>query len=464
MEASDNVKAQYQSTSVHKNLSIYFPELELRLENSQIYEESMYLHEAICEKGSIEFVGCISSVFMIDVNGLKADIKGKQIVVTISTDDTQDEPVTIFNGIVDSAEKQGNKRVKEIIAYDELYTKGNVEAAAWYKSLIFPISLKDLRDSLFGFIGIEQEERVLPNDDIVIKKQYAPNTLQALSVIKAICQINGAFGIINRRGKFEYRILGKTEEYKGAYPGPLLIPGPNAIPGVRAAIADAGLTQTGFSFYKSVRYEEFEVRPVDKVTIRQSEEDEGVTFGDGGNNYIIQGNMFAYGLAKDVLRTVTENVYSSVQGFAYYPYKADNNGLPYVECGINMVTYMMIDYEATFAEGNTAGNIVYEKKSFPVLSRTLNGIQVLRDAYVAKGEKYQTKFITDLQTQIDVIKKKTASDVSRNDLENYYNKAMIDEMFETFDGGGFNVESVSALPTNPDDNTIYLIQGKVVVE
>lgn len=466
MKVSNNVLQQYQSTSIHKNLSIFFPELELELNNSQIYEESMYLHESIFEKRSIEFVGCISSIFMVDINGLKADIKGKRIIVTISTDDTQDEPVTLFNGIVDSAVKQSNKQIKEIVAYDELYTKGNTEVAAWYKSLTFPISLKDLRYSLFSFIGLEQEEKSLPNDDIVIKKQYAPNTLQALSVIKAICQINGAFGIMNRRGKFEYRILGKMDSYRGAYPGSLLFPGPNTFPGVRAATTGTDLAQTSFTFYKSVRYEEFEVRPVDKVTIRQSEEDEGVTFGDGENNYIIQGNMFSYGLADSVLKTVAENVYNSVQGFSYYPYTADNNGLPFVECGLDMVTYMMIDYEATFSDENTSGNVIYEKKSFPVLNRTLSGIQALRDKYSADGEEYQTEFITDLQTQIDILKKKQSSGgVSRQEMENYgYSRDEIDDMLGAGSGGGNEHLSVDTVPVNQEPNVVYFIQGVVVVE
>ena len=83
MNVSNNVKKQYHSTSIHKNLLLYFPELDLEIKNSQIYEESMYLRESIFDKKSIEFVGCISSVFMIDVNGLQDDIKGKKIIVQI---------------------------------------------------------------------------------------------------------------------------------------------------------------------------------------------------------------------------------------------------------------------------------------------------------------------------------------------------------------------------------------------
>lgn len=461
MNVSNIVKQQYHSTSIHKNLLLYFPELDLEIKNSQIYEESMYLRESIFDKKSIEFVGCISSVFMIDATGIKNDIKGKRITVSITTDDTTGEPIILFNGIVDSAVKQSNRRVKEITAYDELYTRGKIDVAAWYKSLIFPITLKDLRDSLFGYIGLDQVETDLPNDGVSIKKQYDPNSLQALSIIKAVCQINGAFGIVNREGKFEYRILGAIDD--GLYPG--FYPGPDAFPGVSAgALGLDDIDPTDFSFYKKVDYEEFKVKPVDKITIRQSEDDPGVTYGSGTNNYIIQGNPFTYGLSQDVLLQIAENIYPNVQGFSYIPFQSVNNGLPYLECGLDAASYMMIDFEAT----EESGEIVYQRQNFYVLNRELSGIQALKDSYSAKGEEYQSEFITDLQTQIDLIKKKQG--VNKQDIEDYvgdytYDKDTIDEMFANFEGGsGVNVESVAALPSNPDQNTIYLIQGVVVVE
>ena len=471
MDVSNNVKKQYHSTSIHKNLLLYFPELDLEIRNSQIYEESMYLRESILEKKSIEFVGCISSVLMIDVNGLQDDIKGKEIVVSVTTDETLDEPVRLFNGIVDSAVRQDNKRIKKITAYDCLYTKGNTEVAAWYKSLTFPITLKSLRDSLFTYIGLEQVETSLPNDSVTIKKQYDPNTLQALAVIKAICQINGAFGIVNREGKFEYRILGDIKQT--AYPSLTLFPSANLFPSdpdvavAAAARLASDINAEYFSFYRRVEYEEFEVKVIDKVTVRQSEDDPGITYGSGINNYIVQGNIFTYGLTKQELTAIAGNIYKSIGGFSYYPFQSENNGLPFIECGLDAVSYYVVDWEKTIG----GSDIVYEQRPFYVLNREMSGIQALKDSYSAKGEEYQSEFITDLQTQIDLIKK--TQGVTKQDIEDYvgdytYSQTDIDDMFANFDpgtgGGGLNVESVAALPSNPDSNTIYLIQGVVVVE
>lgn len=459
MEVSESVRQAYQDTGVTKYITLIFPELNLSMMtgDGRIHSESMNLSEGLVNSDSIEFVGCIASKFKIQVNNLKEDVKGKKLIVKIHTEGTEDEPVTLFRGIVDSAVKQSNKRVKEITAYDELYTRGNTEVSAWYRSLIFPITLKDLRDSLFGYIGLEQVETSLPNDGVTIKKQYDPNTLQALPVIKAICQINGAFGIVNREGKFDYRILGAIED--GLYPG--FYPGLDAFPGVSAgSLGLDNIDATDFSFYKSVSYEEFKVKPVDKLTIRQSEDDPGVIYGSGTNNYIIQGNIFAYGLSQDVLLQIAANIYPNVQGFSYIPFRSENNGLPYLECGVDAASYMMIDFEAT----EESGEIVYDKQNFYILNRELTGIQALKDSYSAKGEEYQSEFITDLQTQIDLIKKKQGVDQNYLD-ENFYDRDTIDDMFANFEGGGgMQAESVTAPPVEQDYNTIYLIQGEVFIE
>lgn len=477
MKVSDSVKSAYKSNSITKHVSLYFPELNKEIGMDKIYFETMHLYEALLEKENIEFVGCISSKFSIQVNGLSEDIKGKKIEVKISTDGTEEEPVKLFHGIVDSAIRQSNKQIKEITAYDELYTKGNIDVASWYKGLSFPITLKNLRDSLFDYIGIKQVTISLPNDSIVIEKQYEPNTLQALSVVKAICQINGALGIINRENKFDYRILSQEIVSNVIYPSLTLFPAVGLFPtNPEIAVAAAerfaeSIEAEHFSFYKKVNYEEYEVKPVDKLTIRQSENDAGITYGNGINNYIIQGNMFTYGLSQTVLETIAENIYENVKGFAYYPFTSDNNGLPFLECGVDAVSYMMIDYDATMAAESRSSEPIYKMQSFYILNRELTGIQNLRDSYSANGEEYQTEFITDLQTQIDTIKQSVKQDVE-DSIKDYdftdkfseytYDKEYLDEQFENM--SQLNVMSVSQLPTNPNPYTIYLIQGEVFIK
>ena len=463
MQVSNEVKQAYQSNSVHKNLIVTFPELDLTVDKKNIYYESMNLKESLVESQSIEFVGCISSSFNIQLNGINERLKGKKIEVSISTDDT--EPIPLFHGTVYSAVAQTNKNYKKITAYDELYDKGNVEVSKWYNSLTFPVTLKTVRDSLFEYIGLTQAEISLPNDNIQIKKQYDPKTLKSLDVIKAICQINGALGIINRNGDFEYRILAQNI-YNIPYPGTTLFPGATTFPATPEVIALAkarkaadSINAENFSFYKTVDYEDYEVKPVDKITIRESEDDTGVSYGNGKNNYIIQGNIFAYGLPNDTLKTIASNIYRNVKGFSYIPFKSDNNGLPFLECG-EAVSYMAIDWQ-----NSTSGNVVHVQKSFYVLNREMSGIQALRDKYSAEGEEYQTEFITDLQTQIDTLKKKQKSEVTKTDLEDTKEEIMdyVDNSIASI-GGGANIIEVDVIPSNYETNTLYVVPGMVIVE
>ncbi len=464
MNVPDTVKEQYKNNSRHKHLVIRFPDLNLQIDHKSMHQDSMRLKESVLDGDSVEFVGGIASIFQIDIENLSADVKGKRIEVEIYPDEHPDDVIPLFHGIVDSAVKQANRTTKEIIAYDELYTKGSINVSEWYKSLEFPITLKNIRDSLFAYVGLGQVETDLPNDTVQIKKQYNPESLQALSVIKAICQINGVFGIINRQGMFEYRIppSGAETGTTAPYPSVTMFPSGRLFPSTEA---QAGMQAECFSFYKELSHEEFVVKPVDMVTIRNSEDDGGVSYtegdGTGSNNYIIQGNMFSYGLEKSVLMGMAERIYRNVGGFTYIPFSSDNNGLPYIECGLDAVSYVMIDYGRS-----DDGNTVYEQKAFCVLNRELTGIQALRDNYSAQGEEYQTEFITDLQTQIDILKKKNTQETqeTQQQIEDYtYSKDEIDQKFSS-GGAWWDVQSVPVLPTTLAANTMYLIQIETMVE
>ena len=135
-------------------------------------------------------------------------------------------------------------------------------------------------------------------------------------------------------------------------------------------------------------------------------------------------------------------------------------GLPFVECGVDILSYKVRNLDT----GET------EKKYYNVFSRELSGIQALSDSYTAKGEEYQSEFITDLQTSIDLIKQQEKQYQEKfNSYDNQFGD--IDNRLTALEaggggggGGGINIVSVASLPANPDSNTVYLIQGIVVVE
>lgn len=463
IEVSNETKQAYMSDVSHKELRVVFPELGLTYGNSSIDSESMKVIESISNKDSVEFVGCIASSLQISIYGIEKNIKGKKIELYIKTDNTQEIP--LFKGIVDSAVIDSAKYFKKITAYDELYTKGNLDVVRWYNQQ-FPTNestrtMKQIRDSLFSYIGIEQVSISLPNDNIVIGKKFDPKSLKCITVLKSICQINGSCGIINRYGKFDYRFISGVSN--GIHPSLTLFPGAMTFP------EKSNIAHT-FAFYETLKFQEYFVKPMERVQIRQDENDIGVTVGTGANKYIIQSNMFAQGLVPSVATAMAQNILEKLKGVNFYPFTSKNNGLPFVECGDSVVYVLNKDREGRYATN-----------SFFVLNRTISGVQLLKDSYSAEGNEEQSEFITDLQTTLDTIKMQGGGGGGGGDMSNYYTKDQVNdivsELPQTEDveefvsesvsqmetPTGFNVVSTYTLPTSRAANTIYLIQGGVIM-
>lgn len=441
----------------HKTLRVVFPDLKKEYTNDSIDSESLTLTESISSKDYVEFVGCIASSLQINIYNIQDNIKGKKIEVYIRADDTDEIP--IFKGIVDSVVIDSKQLFKKISAYDVLYSKGNKDVEQWYNRL-FPNTtvirtIKEIRDSICEYLGIEQEEQELANDDVQITKQFEPKTLKAITVLKSICQFNGCCGIINRYGLFEYRYISKVEE--GLFPSFALFPSDAAYP-QKYNIANE------FAFYETLNHEEYHVKPMQRVQIRLDENSGGVTVGGStGNKYIIQANMFAYGLPTSVQAQVAENILEKLKEVWFAPFDSKNYGIPFVECG-DAIKYVL--------ENSRTG--AYATNSFIVLTRTLSGVQLLKDKYTAYGDEEQSEFITDIQAQLDALK-------LAEDSNDGYTKEEIDQMLEEYPTEeymeqyiddavndletptGFTVQSVYELPTGRSVDTIYLIQGGVFI-
>lgn len=468
----NKVKSAYFDESENKHLVVTFPEINLTLKHSQIKKESMEINEAILDQESIEFVGCIASQFKLQISSIKKKLKGKKIEVSIYTDSTSDKPVKLFSGFVDSDERTGNKRSKEIIAYDMMYSLADEDVTSWFRTQVAylkmgkKLTIKKFRNDLFVFLGITQKKRTLANDSFSIKQlvnmvdkddgedadEEEQEKIYALDLIKAICQINGVFGIINRNGEMDYRRLGVEDEDDGAYPGVdpddktngLYLP---FVPGI--GVTDIITDSTFYPSYKSVTYEDYDVHGITKVYVRQSEDTKaGYAGSDKKYKYIVQGNRFTLGTTKEEKREIATAILNKVQGVTYTPFSAECTGLPYLEVG-DPVQFYAYDFE----QSDKQKKDVFVLKSFYVLSRTLKGIQSLTDTLTAQGEEKQRRFVSDLGVREDV---STAALKEKTDKQDERIKSLEDAA-----DTGLKVESVTALPASPDPNTIYLIQGTV---
>ena len=467
----NKVKSAYFDESENKHLVVTFPEINLTLKHSQIKKESMEINEAILDQECIEFVGCIASQFKLQISSIKKKLKGKKIEVSIYTDSTSDKPVKLFSGFVDSDERTGNKRSKEIIAYDMMYSLADTDVTTWFKTQVAylkmgkKLTVKKFRNDLFVFLGIAQKKRTLANDSFSIKQlvnmvdnneedadEEEQEKIYALDLIKAICQINGVFGIINRNGEMDYRRLGVEDEDDGAYPGVDPDDKTNGlymqfVQGI--GVTDIITDSTFYPSYKSVTYEDYDVHGITRVYVRQSEDTKaGYAGSDKKYKYITQGNRFTLGTTTEEKREIATAILNKVQGVTYTPFTAECTGLPFLEVG-DPVQFYVYDFE----QSDKQKKDVFVLKSFYVLSRTLKGIQSLTDTLTAQGEEKQRRFVSDLGVREDV---STAALKEQADKQDERIKSLEDAA-----DTGLKVESVTALPASPDSNTIYLIQGTV---
>ena len=199
------------------------------------------------------------------------------------------------------------------------------------------------------------------------------------TVITAICEINGCFGHIGRDGLF------LKEMIKGLYPSNTLYPRDDLYPR-----NDTNAELVKKSYYVTAKYEDYVTEKINKLQIRQEEDDIGCIYGEGNNCYIVQDNFLVYGKSPEELQTVAANLYSVISKVWYRPAHVEAKGNPCLEVGDGIKL-------------NTAYQVVYTY----ILQRTLKGIQALRDTYDAEGKQYQTENVNSMQEQILQLKGKT---------------------------------------------------------
>ena len=178
LNVTEETKLAFLQSSSHKELSITFPDHDLIVGNANIVQESMELEESIMSGNDLEFIGCESNRFSIDLSGTLLDIDGVPVTKDLTGTDISvsikasgsEESVPLFVGTVIEYDGKSNTRKKTITAYDALYwlgdsVKGEVDWNS-YNTLKFPITIKKFRDWIFEKTGIRQESVALPADNM----------------------------------------------------------------------------------------------------------------------------------------------------------------------------------------------------------------------------------------------------------------------------------------------------------
>nr|DAM02672.1 MAG TPA: endosialidase chaperone [Caudoviricetes sp.] len=392
-------KDLFYEDSIEKQVKITSDDRLINITNEELDGENMELTESLCTAEQLTFGSCSAAMLKFTVSNVMVPMKGAWLNVDIGLSGMEDYRLGRYK--VDSDKPTADRMYRDGIAYDALYDVINANMADWYNALLpdsdSTVNLKQFRDKFFTYFGIEQADISLPNDTMLVERTVLPSQFSGATVVNCICEANGCFGHINRAGRFEYVYL--------------------------TPISDAH--DIPKRLYTTATYEDYLVKTIDKLQIRQEEDDIGVIVGTGTNAYIIENNFLFYGKSTEELKNIAENIFSRIQGLVYRPFTAEGIGNPCIEPG-------------DAVRINSSGTII---ESY-VLSRTLKGVQSLKDSYEAAGSEQRSEQVNSVHQQIEQLKgkanvlkreievtKSTISDVEqglKNDIEQTSNRFAVE--------------------------------------
>lgn len=417
----------FKKDTVDKQLSIVSDDGKINITNTELHQEKFELTESLCSEQELTFGSCEAAMIKFTVSNTFLPMKGRWMTVRMSLGGHADIPFQFGRYKVDSDTPTADRTCRDVVAYDALYDILNADVAAWYNTVFpshkeqqkdkdgktttvtvyDPVTMKQFRDSFFKHFGIEQADIILVNDGMSIEKTVAVTassetssdteesstigeSMSGKEVLSCICEINGCMGHMGRDGKFHYIYL--EQEIQGLYPRKDLYPADNLYP------RDPKSTQIGKGFYVTATYEDYLVKTINKLQIREQKNDIGVIVGTGDNAYVIEDNFLVYGKGSKELKGIAKNVLSKIRGIIYRPFTADCKGNPCLEVGdaVRLPTR-------------------YELIESYIFKRTLKGIQALRDDLEADGEEHRTNGANGIQKSI--LKLKGKSNVLERTIE-----------------------------------------------
>lgn len=413
--AGELFKRAYINGTVHNELYIHIPvaneETSYTIRNENIVSESFKLTQSVCDDSDLRFGGCIASEFEIETT-VDVDLTGRNIHVylyqeaimptypsedTYPTADSSEiiatypghtvykgyggSSIGIFSGYIFSCKRSKNGIIRKIIAYDDMFWRGNVDCTAWYKALYRDhaqngaITMGFLRKAIETEMGVRLQNAniALPADDMPV--YMIEGTVTFIELLRQICEFNGCFAFINSAGRLEYKTI-KSSNY---------VDGVNNI-------------FESYEHYADVETEDFEKLqiPFDGLSILTGENNlyypaDLVNPAVEDNMYEINNELTKTGYTLQSMGTAVgaiadpNSVVSKVaENFAaaepYTPISLKVDFRSWVEVG-DKIRVPIYKYRLN----NTRQR---EYVTSLVLSRTISGLPYLKDEITANGENY----------------------------------------------------------------------------
>lgn len=391
IEISEATKNLFRSDSVHKELTITFPDISTVFTNDDIVGESFSLTESIQSGDDLDFIGCCASVCQVEIANTALELVGQKMIVSIKADGSN-ESIPLFYGFVDSAAKQDAYSVtRKIVAYDPLAKILQQDCTDWYLGLDFPMRVLDFRNAFWEYIGYDQEDIKLINDFIWLNQGLdGKSKISGKTIVESICEFNACYGLFNRNGVFTYQYL--NDIYEGLYPADDLYPDDDLHPSSENPDSEA----YDITRLLSVKYEGYTTKCIDHVYITDKDGSVVGEYGTGSNMYIVANNFLSFGITQSEAQEAAQKIYFKIFEIDYVPCEVEVVSAPWVECSDVLVFIGPTDILRSY-----------------ILSRTITGIQFLKDSFDIPGSEYRSTNLDSAETKLNTLSSSIETETSR---------------------------------------------------
>lgn len=355
-------------------------------------------------------------------------------------------------------EVSGSNAVYKVVAYDTM-SKLDADFSGWLRAnqAQFPKTIWQLVQLACQRAGVTLASSSLPINGSYSVQAFYADDLTCRQIISWAAEAAGCYAHMNADGKLQF--LTYTDKRKTT------VITPDGSNGSTAYYAD------------SLSYEDYTVKAIEKVQIRQSDSDVGVIYPDSTtatNTYAVQGNLLLTTGTEANLKTVAQNLYNVLKSVTYTPCKVSVPSSSGLACGQivhvkdargrEFDTYLM---SATISSGKASFESVgsasresssaVNSQSYKNLTGKMLEIKTSVDGLEVKASDLTGKY-TDLKATVDGLSAEVKKDTK---ITGGGNLILGSESFRnaTYDGSESGVaygDDGSATITNANTNRYFI--------
>lgn len=346
----------------------------------------------------------------------------------------------------------------KVTAYDTM-SKLDADFSGWLHAnqAQFPKTIWQLVQLACQRAGVALASSSLPINGSYSVQAFYADDLTCRQIISWAAEAAGCYAHMNANGKLQF--LTYTDKRS------------------TAKITPDGASNSTAYYADSLSYEDYTVKAIEKVQIRQSDSDVGVIYPDSTtatNTYAVQGNLLLTTGTEANLKTVAQNLYNVLKNVTYTPCKVSVPSSSGLACGQivhvkdargrEFDTYLM---SATISSGKASFKSVgsasresssaVNSQSYKNLTGKMLEIKTSVDGLEVKASDLTGKY-TDLKATVDGLSAEVKKDTK---ITGGGNLILGSESFKnaTYDGSESGVaygDDGSATITNANTNRYFI--------